>query len=106
MRFEVRTRERSELIDVTAEVAEAVRGSGVSDGVAVIFCPHTTAGLIVNEHADPDVAEDILGWLNRSVPRSAEWRHTVEGNADAHVKATIVGSSVTLPVVMRRGCHG
>ncbi len=98
MRLEIRTQSRSECVDVTAEVSEAVKKSGVSEGIAVVFCPHTTAGVIVNEHADPDVAEDILGWLARAVPRSAEWRHTVEGNADAHVKATLVGSSATVPV--------
>lgn len=98
MRLEIRTHSRSECVDVTAQVSEAVRSSGASEGIAVVFCPHTTAGVIINEHADPDVAEDILGWLGRAVPRSAEWRHTVEGNADAHVKATLVGSSVTVPV--------
>jgi secondary thiamine-phosphate synthase enzyme len=98
MRFEVRTSVRNEFVDVTRRVAEAVRASGVADGLAVVYCPHTTAGVTVNEHADPDVACDILQWLDRAVPGGGDWRH-LEGNADSHVKATLVGSSVTVPVV-------
>jgi secondary thiamine-phosphate synthase enzyme len=102
MRIEVRTSARSEFVDVTAMVADVVAASGVSEGVAVVYCPHTTASVAVNEHADPDVARDLQSWLSTAVPRSAEWRHTVEGNADAHVKATLVGSSVMVPVSQGR----
>lgn len=97
MRFEIRTHARSEFVDVTAQISEAVRSSGVAEGLAVVYCPHTTAGVTINEHADPDVARDIQDWLDSAVPRSRGWRHT-EGNADGHVKATLVGSSVTIPV--------
>ncbi len=97
MRLDVHTRERQEFVDVTREVARAVEESGKKDGVVVVFCPHTTAGVTINEHADPDVAEDILGWLGRTCPRGGDWRHC-EGNSDGHVKATLVGSSVTVPV--------
>jgi len=97
MRLEVHTRERQEFVDVTREVARAVEESGEKDGVVVVFCPHTTAGVTINEHADPDVAEDILTWLGRTCPRGGDWRHC-EGNSDGHVKATLVGSSVTVPV--------
>jgi len=96
-RFEVATARREELTDVTRQVADAVRAIGVAEGWALVSCPHTTAGVTVNEHADPDVASDIVAGFARLVPHAGAWRHA-EGNADAHVKATLVGSSVTLPV--------
>ena len=97
MKLDVQTHGREELVDVTRDVERLVGQSGVDEGIAVVYCPHTTAGVAVNEHADPDVAEDILAWLGRTCPRSGDWRHC-EGNSDGHVKATLVGSSVTIPV--------
>jgi len=97
MRNNLKTRVREELIDITRPVADAVAGSGVTEGAALVYCPHTTAGITVNEHADPSVAVDIVGWLKDACPHDRRWRH-LEGNADAHVKATLVGSSVLLPV--------
>ena len=97
MKLDLQTHRREELVDVTREVERLVGQSGVDEGIAVVYCPHTTAGVSVNEHADPDVAEDILAWLGRTCPRSGDWRHC-EGNSDGHVKATLVGSSVTIPV--------
>ena len=97
MKLDVQTQRREELVDITRDVAGLVGQSGVREGIAVVYCPHTTAGVTVNEHADPDVAEDILAWLGRTCPRSGDWRHC-EGNSDGHVKATLVGSSVTIPV--------
>ena len=97
MRIEIRTHVRDELIDVTRLVAQAVAESGVPDGAALVYCPHPTAGIAVNEHADPDVADDIVAWLAEMSPRERRWRH-VEGNADAHVKATLVGNSALVPV--------
>ena len=67
----------------------------------MVYCPHTTAGVTINEHADPDVARDIQDWLDEAVPRRRGWRH-LEGNADGHVKAALVGSSVTIPVAEGR----
>jgi secondary thiamine-phosphate synthase enzyme len=96
-RFEVRTGRREELVDVTARVAEAVRAAEVKDGWVLVYCPHTTAGVTLNENADPDVVTDVLEALRRLVPRDAGYRH-IEGNSDGHVKATLVGSSVTIPV--------
>jgi secondary thiamine-phosphate synthase enzyme len=95
-RIELATDSREVFVDITSRVAEAVAASGVAEGLAHVYCPHTTAGLAVNEHADPDVASDILGALSGLVPHRADWKH-VEGNADAHVKATLVGTSVTVP---------
>jgi secondary thiamine-phosphate synthase enzyme len=100
-RIDIRTSRRDEMVDVTARVAEAVRSDGVAEGLAVVFCPHTTAGVTINENADPDVVTDVLETLRGLVPRDAGYRH-VEGNSDGHVKASLVGSSVTIPVAEGR----
>ena len=97
MRFEVSTTHREELVDVTARVAEAVGASGVVAGIAVVSSPHTTAGVTVNENADPDVQRDVLHGLQRISPREGGWRH-FEGNSDAHLKTALVGTSATVPV--------
>ena len=97
MRFDIRTSRREELVDVTREVAEAIAASGVVDGIVVVSSPHTTAGITVNENADPDVATDVIAGLARVFPRDAGWRH-FEGNSDAHIKTSLTGVSVTLPV--------
>jgi secondary thiamine-phosphate synthase enzyme len=92
----IETHAREEMVDITERVAAAVRQSGMADGVAVVYCPHTTAGLTIQENADPDVTTDLLGHLRRLVPRLAEFRHG-EGNSDAHIKSTLVGASQTIP---------
>jgi secondary thiamine-phosphate synthase enzyme len=97
LRIELKTRTREELVDVTSQVSDAVSGSGVSDGLAHVFCTHTTAGVTVNENADPDVCSDLLAGLERMAPLRAAWRHR-EGNSDAHLKASLVGSSVSVPI--------
>lgn len=94
--FEVSTAGRSQMVDITSRVREVVRRSGVEEGVCQVYIPHTTAGVAVNEAADPDVAADILEHLERLVPRG-RYRHR-EGNADAHIKAGLVGFSALLPV--------
>ena len=94
--FEVSTSSRSQMVDITSKVREAVRGSGVSGGICVVYVPHTTAGVTVNENADPAVAADILECLERLVPRG-RYRHR-EGNADSHIKASLMGFSLALPV--------
>jgi secondary thiamine-phosphate synthase enzyme len=97
-RFEVRTSQREVLVDITAEVARVVGAENVRAGIVVVSVPHTTAGVTVNENADPSVRADVLTALGRLVPASLPFAHA-EGNADAHVKASLMGSSVTLPVV-------
>ncbi len=87
--------------NITSQVSEAVAKSGINNGVCVVFCPHTTAGLTINENADPDVKSDMLLALNRLVPHLADFRH-FEGNSPAHVKASLMGSSVTVIVENRR----
>lgn len=93
----VRTHCRAELIDITDEVARAVSSAGLREGWVTVFVTHTTAGITINENADPDVGADILAALEQIVPRRGSYRHG-EGNADSHVKASLMGSSVTVPV--------
>jgi secondary thiamine-phosphate synthase enzyme len=97
--FDVQTQERAQLIDVTAKVEAMVRQSGVENGVAVVFVPHTTAGVTIQENADPDVQRDLLAALAHAVPEQhpAGWRHS-EGNSPAHVKTSMVGSSTSILV--------
>lgn len=90
--FAVRTRARLEMIDITPQVGEAVSSTGADSGICVVYVPHTTAGVTINEGADPDVAADILDATERMVPSRGSYRHG-EGNAAAHIKATLVGSS-------------
>ncbi len=97
-RLDVRTTKREEFVDITALVREEVRRSEVQEGLCVVFCPHTTAGLTINEHADPAVSTDVLTALGRLVPDDGRWTH-LEGNAPAHVRATLMGASVQVPIV-------
>ena len=94
----VRTKRRDQMVDVTAEVRAAVAGSGVESGVALVFVPHTTAGVTINENADPDVVHDVLLTLAELVPEGRRGYRHGEGNSDAHVKASLVGSSVSVMV--------
>ena len=94
-RLSVRTSARMQFVDITRDVQDAVKSSGVSDGVCTIYVPHTTAGITINENADPDVTRDIMDTLERLVPRDASYHH-IEGNADSHVKASLMGSSVNV----------
>ncbi len=94
-KFTVRTDTRCEMIDITDKVATFVRESGLRDGICHVFVPHTTAALTINENADPDVPRDILDSLDRVVPLSNRYRHA-EGNAAAHVKASLLGASQTV----------
>lgn len=95
--IEIRTRAGEEIIDLTAEVGRLVTASGVAEGQCVVFVPHTTAAVTINENADPDVKADILMALRKAVPDSLPYEHA-EGNSPAHVKSSLVGSSVTVIV--------
>lgn len=88
----VKTQRRTQFVDVTAEVARVVTASGVDSGICYVYVPHTTAAVTINEHADPDVATDLEGVLDRLVPHSGPYRHS-EGNSDSHAKAVLVGAS-------------
>ncbi|MEW6031851.1 MAG: secondary thiamine-phosphate synthase enzyme YjbQ [Bacillota bacterium] len=95
--FDVRTGKRRAFVDITPQVSEAVRVSGIETGVCHVFVQHTTAGVTVNENADPSVALDILRRLETLAPDDAPYTHG-EGNSPAHVMASLVGSSAILPV--------
>ena len=94
MNIEVRSGARREMIDITSKVAAAVEGT--DDGLCQVFVPHTTAAVVINEHADPDVARDLIAAYEAMVPQ-IRFAHA-EGNSDAHLMATLLGSSVTVPV--------
>jgi secondary thiamine-phosphate synthase enzyme len=81
--------------NITAEVRESIAKSGITSGIAVVYCPHTTAGITINENADPDVVRDLLFALDKTYPDRTEFRHA-EGNSAAHLKASTIGSSVTV----------
>lgn len=95
--IEVKSRARTEFIDITADVRELLRKANVNNGVCHLFVLHTTAGVTVNEGADPAVQQDIFTFLNKLVPKDHYFTHG-EGNSDAHIKSTIVGTSQTLLV--------
>ena len=95
-RYEVTTQHRSQMIDVTEQVRRAVREAGVGQGLATVYVPHTTAGITINENADPDVVHDMLAHLDQMVPWSQPFYQHGEGNSAAHVKASMMGSSVTV----------
>lgn len=95
--FSVSTRSRSQFIDITAEVQATVGKAGLPDGVVTVSVPHTTAGITINESADPAVVADILASLERLVPWQAGYKHS-EGNSAAHIKSSLMGSSVQVPV--------
>ena len=95
--IKVRSREREQFVEITDEVRQRLRESGAREGVCVLFVRHTTAGLTVNENADPDVPRDLLHALRTLIPQHGmNFRHNEE-NSDSHLKATLVGSSVTIP---------
>ncbi|MCL2220408.1 MAG: secondary thiamine-phosphate synthase enzyme YjbQ [Chitinispirillia bacterium] len=87
--------QRSDFYNITPKVREAIAQSEVTDGIAVVYCPHTTAGITINENADPDVVHDLLLGLDKAFPDRAEFRHA-EGNSSAHLKASAMGSSATV----------
>jgi secondary thiamine-phosphate synthase enzyme len=91
------SRQRIELQEITAQVRAAIRASGVAEGLAVVYTPHTTAAITINENADPDVASDLVAALDTLVPLQAGYRHA-EGNSAAHVKSSLLGASATLIV--------
>ena len=96
--FEVQTQQRNEFVEITDRVGHHVKRRGIREGICVVYCPHTTAAITINENADPDVVHDMLLWLNRSIPKDQPgFRHN-EGNSDSHLKASLVGPSVTLLV--------
>ena len=98
--IQVRTQSRIQFVDITSEVKDAISVSGIREGLALVFVPHTTAAVTINEAADPSVVSDIISKLSQMVPHRDNYLHS-EGNSDAHIKASLIGSSVNL--VISRG---
>ncbi len=96
-RIQVASERRHQFVEVTGLVNEALRRASVSDGICHVYVPHTTAGILVNENADPDVAADMLVWLDAAAPQQGRYQHA-EGNSPAHIKATLVGQSAAIPI--------
>ena len=95
--LQVKTGSRTDMVDITSMVQKEVSNLGINDGVCTVYVPHTTAGITINEGADPAVCQDIMAKLNEMVPRDAGYRH-MEGNSDSHIKASFMGSSVSIIV--------
>jgi secondary thiamine-phosphate synthase enzyme len=93
--LEVKTARRTQLVDVTDRVRRTVENAGVLSGVCYVFVPHTTAGMMINEHFDPDVATDLEGVFEKLVPRAGLYKHS-EGNSDSHAKAALTGTSAMI----------
>ncbi|MDO3379223.1 secondary thiamine-phosphate synthase enzyme YjbQ [Geoalkalibacter halelectricus] len=93
--IDIRSRKRTEMIEVTAEIRRLIAEAGIREGIAQLFVPHTTAAVTINENADPDVVTDLLAGLERLAPAAGGYRHA-EGNSDAHIKSTLVGAGETL----------
>ena len=105
-KLQVKTQQRNQFLNITGQVQEAVRAAGGTDGVVTVFVPHTTAGVTINENADPDVCYDLLAKLEKLVPERESYYQHAEGNSDAHLKAALMGSSVQVIVESGRLCLG
>jgi len=95
--IEIHTDIQTQILDITVKVQNIIRESGILNGLCCVFIPHTTAGIIINENADPSVKQDIVMELNKIIPLNDSYSH-LEGNSAAHIKASIVGSSVNIPI--------
>ena len=95
--LKVVSRKRNEMIDITSDIQGIVNAEKLLDGLVIVYVPHTTAGITINEGADPGVQRDIIETLKRLIPESGDYHH-MEGNSDAHIKASILGSSITVLV--------
>jgi secondary thiamine-phosphate synthase enzyme len=96
--FQIQTRDRNQFVDITEKVRAVIRRNGLREGICTVYCPHTTAAITINENADPDVVHDMLLHLERTVPQQQSGFRHGEGNSDSHIKASLVGPSVTLLV--------
>jgi len=95
--IEIESSKRSEFIDITSKVRSVIKDKDIREGVVIISVPHTTAGVIINEGADPDVVNDIGMWLEKIVPEDLQYRH-LEGNSPAHIKSMLTGASVSVGI--------
>ncbi len=104
-KFRLNTTQRTRLIDITDKIQQMVSKSNVNDGICFITVPHTTAGITINENADPAVKSDIAGALNKLIPEHSGYAHA-EGNSDSHIKSSLLGNSLTVLVENGRLCLG
>ncbi|MBW9222072.1 secondary thiamine-phosphate synthase enzyme YjbQ [Methanothermococcus sp. SCGC AD-155-C09] len=98
MEYDIKTHKREELIDITEHILQSIRKSNIKEGIVIVFTPHTTAALTINENADPSVKEDILEFLNRKISKECNIFTHLEGNSDAHIKSSLFGTSLSLIV--------
>jgi secondary thiamine-phosphate synthase enzyme len=96
-KLEVKTHKKVELIDITREIKEAIGKAGVKEGICTVFVPHTTAGITINENADPDVVRDIIYLVNKIIPFQENYKH-IEGNSPGHIKSSLFSASLTIIV--------
>ncbi|MEO0143700.1 MAG: secondary thiamine-phosphate synthase enzyme YjbQ [candidate division WOR-3 bacterium] len=95
IKINIKTRSKSEVIDITEMIQSAISKFNKSEGIVLVYVPHTTAGITINENYDPSVREDIMDFLNKLVPKDGKYKH-LEGNADAHIKSSLIGNSVVI----------
>jgi len=106
MELKIQTKNREEIIDLTQQVTDIIRQSKIKEGICYIFVPHATAAITINENYDPAVCEDFLNALRKIAPKGI-WKHDkVDGNADSHIKAAIIGPSESIPIKNSRLCLG
>jgi len=98
MEYDIKTHKREELIDITEYILQSLKKSNIKEGIVVLYTPHTTAALTINENVDPSVKEDILKFLNRKIPKECSIFTHLEGNSDAHIKSSLFGTSLNLIV--------
>jgi len=96
-RLDVVTTQRQQFVDITDEIQTVVDRSGITNGICIVYVPHTTAAVTINENADPDVMSDVAEFLDKIIPRNGRYAH-VEGNSDAHIKSSFVGCSQIVPI--------
>jgi secondary thiamine-phosphate synthase enzyme len=96
-RISIKTQAKQEMVDITSQVERVVREAGLQEGLCSVFVPHTTAGVAINENADPSVKEDILMMLAKLIPQSPHYKHS-EGNSPAHIKSSLLGEAVQIPI--------
>jgi|TARA_Y100000310_G_scaffold344384_1_gene456879 secondary thiamine-phosphate synthase enzyme len=91
----ISTSKKQELVDITSKINDIVKKSNIKEGLCIVYCPHTTAGITINENADPDVQQDILKKLASLIPQNENYQHS-EGNSDAHIKSSLLGNEKTI----------
>jgi len=101
MELKVKSGKRNEMIDITSDIQEMLNKENIQTGHVIVYVPHTTAGITINEGADPSVQRDIIETLKKIIPEGGDYRH-MEGNSDAHIKASLLGSSITVLVENKR----